>query len=207
MSSNRPFIIGVAGGSGSGKTTVVKNILQEFKDTAASIVQHDWYYKNHSDLSLEERAKLNYDHPDALETNLLVEHVKVLLENKSVECPIYDFTKHERKIETQLVKPTEILIVDGILVLNDPALRDLMDMKVFVDTDSDMCFIRRMERDISHRGRSRESVIEQYLTTVKPMHDQFVEPSKRFADVIIPRGGKNKVAIDLIVTKISSILK
>ena len=207
MTSNKPFIIGVAGGTGSGKTTVVKNIFQEFKDTAATIVQHDWYYKNHTDLPLEERAKLNYDHPDALETDLLVEHVRTLLKNKAVECPIYDFTSHERKKETQLVRPTEILIVDGILVLNNPHLRDLMDMKVFVDTDSDLRFIRRMERDILHRGRNRESVIEQYLTTVKPMHDQFVEPSKRFADVIIPRGGRNRVAIDLIVTKICSILK
>lgn len=206
MSRCEPFVIGIAGGSGSGKTTVIRRILEKVSGENAVILQHDWYYKDNPHLSFEERAELNYDHPDALETSLLIAHLKEILAGRPITAPQYDFSKHLRKKETKLIKPERIVIVDGILILHDEELREQMDMKIFVDTDSDLRFIRRMERDIVQRGRSRESVVHQYLHTVKPMHDLFVETSKRYADIIIPHGGRNSVAINLFIAKIESVL-
>lgn len=206
MNNPEPYVIGIAGGSGSGKTTVIRKILEKINAENAIILQHDWYYKDNPHLSLHDRSQLNYDHPEALETSLLIAHVKELVAGRPVTAPQYDFSKHLRKKDTQLIRPEKILIVDGILIFRDEELRNLMDMKIFVDADSDHRFIRRMERDIKERGRSRESVVSQYLQTVKPMHDLFVEPSKRYADIIIPHGGQNSVAINLFIAKIESVL-
>jgi len=206
MSLDRPYVIGVAGGSGSGKTTVIRKLVQSAGTENTSVIQHDWYYKDHSHLDLEDRAKLNYDHPHSLETSLLISNLKELITGRSVTCPRYDFSNHKRETESQLVQSREIIIVDGILIFRDEELRDLMDIKVFVDTDCDLRFIRRLSRDMSERGRSLESVIDQYLTTVKPMHDLFVETSKRYADIIIPRGGENSAAINLLIAQVESIL-
>jgi len=200
-----PFVIGVAGGSGSGKTTVIRRIVESLGDDQVSLIEHDRYYRDREDLRLEERAALNYDHPDSLETDLLVEHVNALRIGQAVRVPVYDFARHARTAETITVEPRRAIIVEGILIFTDPALRRLMDVKVFVDTDDDTRFIRRLQRDISERGRTVASVIEQYLGTVKPMHLEFVEPSKRYADVIIPLGGHNTVAIDLLLTLIRSL--
>jgi len=200
------FVLGVAGGSGSGKTTVISRLIEKVGSRNVVVVQHDWYYKDHSHLSFDERAVLNYDHPDSLETALLVNHLSELIGGRPVTAPLYDYSNHRRKTETQLVRPCPIIIVDGILILRESELRDLMDLKIFVDADSDHRFIRRMERDIMERGRSRESVVKQYLETVKPMHDLFVENSKRYADIIIPHGGQNSVAINLLNAKIESVL-
>ncbi len=202
----QPYVIGVGGGSGSGKTTVVNEIIKSAGQENVVVVQHDWYYISQPSLSFEERAKLNYDHPNSLETTLLISQLKELIANRPVTCPVYDYSKHLRKDETQLVEPRSIIIVDGILIFRDEALRDLMNLKVFVDADSDLRFIRRMERDISERGRTRESIVDQYLSTVKPMHDLFVESSKRYADIIIPYGGRNRVAIKLLTAQIISVL-
>jgi uridine kinase len=199
------FVIGVAGGSGSGKTTVVRRIVDSLGPEHVTLIDHDRYYRDRNDLRLEERAALNYDHPDALETDLLVRHVRELKGGKAVDVPQYDFTRHARLSETETFQPRRALIVEGILVFTDAALRDLMDIKVFVDTDSDTRFIRRLQRDVAQRGRTMESVIEQYQHTVKPMHLEFVEPSKRYADVIIPLGGHNTVAVDLLLTMLPSI--
>lgn len=207
MTPTKPYTIGVAGGSGSGKTTVVEKILQRVGAANALVVQHDWYYKHRSDLSFEKRCELNYDHPDALETSLLIRHLQQLLAGEQTTVPRYDFTRHLRQKETTTLQPHPIIIVDGILIFWEKALRSLMDLKVFVDTDSDSRFIRRMERDIKERKRTRESVVAQYLETVKPMHDLFVEPTKRHADVIVPRGGRNTLAINLLIAHIKSILK
>jgi uridine kinase len=210
MKSNetrRPIIVGVAGGTGSGKTTIVREILKALDPDNVQIIQHDSYYKDRSHLPSEERANINYDHPDALESSLLIEHLKQLLTGKAVEIPIYDFVTHTRKIHCRKVNPCKVIIVEGILILADPSLRELFDIKVFVDTDADIRFIRRMERDISDRGRTRESVVAQYQQTVRPMHLEFVEPSKRYADVIVPEGGHNLVAVDMIITKIRSIIE
>ena len=201
----KPFVIGVAGGSGSGKTTVIRRIVESLGDDQVSLIEHDRYYRDRGDLRLEERAALNYDHPDSLETDLLVEHVNALRNGQAVRVPVYDFARHARTAETILVEPRRAIIVEGILIFTDPALRRLMDVKVFVDTDDDTRFIRRLQRDIAERGRTVASVIEQYLGTVKPMHLEFVEPSKRYADVIIPLGGHNTVAIDLLLTLIRSL--
>ena len=201
-----PFVIGVAGGSGSGKTTVVQKLVKTIGNEDAVVVQHDWYYKHQPHLTLEERAGLNYDHPDALETTLLVAHLKELVNHRPITAPVYDFNEHLRREETQLIKPQQIIIVDGILIFRDEELRNLFNLKVFVDTDSDLRFIRRMVRDIEERSRTRESVVNQYLKTVKPMHDLFVETSKRYADVIIPHGGRNTVANELLVAQIQAIL-
>jgi uridine kinase len=201
----RPVIIGVAGGTGSGKTTVVSKIVQSLGDGAVSVIEHDFYYKDHPELSLEDRSALNYDHPDALETELLVQHLEGLRDGNAVEAPKYDFSLHARKRETQTVQPRRAIILVGILILVDQALRDLMDIKVFVDTDPDVRFIRRLRRDLSERGRTMSSVIDQYEKTVRPMHLKFVEPSKRYADVIVPEGGSNTVAIDMLLTTIRSI--
>lgn len=203
---NKPLIIGVAGGSGSGKTTVVREIVRNMGPRQVTVLHHDSYYRDVQHMPLEERVKINYDHPDSLETSLLVRHLHMLGEGQVVQVPIYDFTAHLRSTETQLMEPRKVVIVDGLLILWDRELRELMDIKVFVDTDSDLRFIRRLSRDIEERGRSAESVIEQYLATVRPMHLEFVEPSKRYADVIIPQGGHNLVGVDMLLTKIRSVL-
>jgi uridine kinase len=199
------FVIGVAGGSGSGKTTVVRRIVDSLGSEHVTLLDHDRYYRDRNDLRLEERAALNYDHPDSLETDLLVRHVRELRAGRAVEVPRYDFTRHARLPEKEACQPRRALIVEGILVFTDPALRELMDIKVFVDTDSDTRFIRRLRRDVADRGRTMESVIDQYQSTVKPMHLEFVEPSKRYADVIIPLGGHNTVAVDLLLTMLRSV--
>jgi uridine kinase len=199
------FVIGVAGGSGSGKTTVVRRIVDSLGPEHVTLLDHDRYYRDRNDLRLEERAALNYDHPDSLETDLLVRHVRELKAGRAVEAPRYDFTRHARLTEKDVFQPRRALIVEGILIFTDAALRDLMDIKVFVDTDSDTRFIRRLQRDVAERGRTMDSVIDQYQTTVKPMHLEFVEPSKRYADVIIPLGGHNTVAVDLLLTMLRSV--
>ena len=206
MKEKRSYVIGIAGGSGSGKTTVINKILEKIGSENAVIMQHDWYYRHNPDLSFSERSQLNYDHPDALETSLMIAHLNELIDGKPVSAPQYDFSNHLRVKETRLIKPREIIIVDGILIFTDEDLRKLMDLKIYVDADSDHRFIRRMERDIKERGRTRESVVNQYLETVKPMHDLFVENSKRYADIIIPHGGMNPVAINLFIAKIETVL-
>jgi uridine kinase len=199
------LVIGLAGGSGSGKTTVVRRIVETLGDARVTVLDHDRYYRDHPELRLEERAALNYDHPDSLETSLLIEHVERLKRGESIDAPIYDFARHARAAATDRFDPRTALIVEGILVLADKRLRELMDIKIFVDTDDDIRFIRRLERDTSERGRTVQSVIDQYLGTVKPMHLEFVEPTKRYADVIIPQGGHNEVAIDMVLTLIGSL--
>ena len=201
----RPFVIGVAGGTGSGKTTVVKRIMDALGETDVTVLAHDRYYRDHPDLRLEERGGLNYDHPNSLDTDLLVGHLRALREGRSADLPVYDFTRHVRKPETMPVQPGSAIIVEGILIFADSELRSLMDVKVFVDTDSDIRFIRRLQRDIAERGRTVPSVIDQYMSTVKPMHDEFVEPSKRYADLIVPEGGYNQVAVDMLLTLIRSL--
>ena len=200
-----PIVIGVAGGSGSGKTTVVRRIVDTLGDADVTVLEHDRYYRDHPELRLEERAALNYDHPHSLETDLMVAHVKALREGRSISAPVYDFALHARQPQAEAVRPHAALIVEGILIYTDAALRALMDVKVFVDTDADTRFIRRLQRDVAERGRTVESVIDQYLGTVKPMHLEFVEPSKRYADVIIPEGGYNQVAVDMLMTLIRSL--
>jgi uridine kinase len=195
----------VAGGSGSGKTTVVRKIVESIGLEEVTVLDHDRYYRDRNDLRLEERASLNYDHPDALETDLMVTHVRELKAGNTVAVPPYDFTRHARLAQTETFQTKRALIVEGILVFTDAALRELMDIKVFVDTDSDTRFIRRLRRDVAERGRTMESVIDQYQSTVKPMHLEFVEPSKRYADVIVPLGGHNTVAVDLLLTLIRSV--
>jgi uridine kinase len=197
-------VIGVAGGSGSGKTTVVRRIVDSLGDDQVTVLEHDRYYRDRNDLRFEERAALNYDHPDSLETDLLVEHLHHLREGRAVEVPVYDFARYTRQ-PAQTVVPRTAVIVEGILIYTDAALRRLMDIKVFVDTDDDTRFIRRLQRDITARGRTVQSVIDQYLGTVKPMHLEFVEPSKRYADIIIPQGGHNAVATDMLLTLIRSL--
>jgi uridine kinase len=203
--SSPPVVIGVAGGSGSGKTTVVRRIVESVGDEHVIVIEHDRYYRDRLDLSLEERAALNYDHPDSLDTDLLVRHVVALRAGNAVDVPVYDFARYAREDATERFVPRRVVIVEGILIFTDAALRDLMDVKVFVDTDDDTRFIRRLQRDITDRGRSVQSVIDQYLSTVKPMHLDFVEPSKRYADIIIPKGGHNVVAIDMLMTLIRSL--
>jgi uridine kinase len=200
-----PIIIGVAGGSGSGKTTVVRRIVDSIGDTQVTVLEHDRYYRDRNDLRFEERAALNYDHPDSLETDLLVRHLTELRARRDVAAPVYDFARFARQPINQTVSARKAIIVEGILIFADADLRRLMDIKVFVDTDDDTRFIRRLQRDISERGRTVQSVIEQYLGTVKPMHLEFVEPSKRYADIIIPQGGHNAVAIDMLLTLIRSL--
>ena len=201
----RTLVIGVAGGSGSGKTTVVRRIVESIGHDQVTVLEHDRYYRDRNDLRLEERASLNYDHPDSLETDLLVRHVEALRAGHTVDVPVYDFARHARRPDTHPVVPRRAIIVEGILIYTDASLRRLMDVKVFVDTDDDTRFIRRLQRDISERGRTVPSVIEQYLGTVKPMHLEFVEPSKRYADIIVPQGGHNAVAIDMLMTLIRSL--
>lgn len=203
---DKPLIIGITGGTGSGKSTVSKEILKFIHKKNVVTIEQDSYYKDQSHLSFNERVKTNYDHPFAFDNDLLIEHLKDLLNNKPIEKPIYDFERHTRREETITVNPKEVIILEGILILNDEDIRNLCDIKIFVDTDSDVRVIRRITRDIKERGRTLDSVIDQYMTTVRPAHLQFVEPSKKYADIIIPEGGYNKVAIDIIVTKINSIL-
>jgi uridine kinase len=199
--------VGVAGGSGSGKTTVVRRIVESLGPDDVTVLDHDRYYRDRNDLRFEERAALNYDHPDALETDLMVRHVRELRAGRAIQVPKYDFARHARLPETEPFVPRRALIVEGILVFTSAELRRLMDVKVFVDTDSDTRFIRRLVRDVADRGRTMESVIEQYQGTVKPMHLEFVEPSKRYADVIVPIGGQNTVAVDLLLTLLRSFVK
>lgn len=201
------MIIGICGGTGSGKTTVARRILENVSDEHVAFVQQDSYYRNLGDMPLELRHQINFDHPDALDNDLFINHVKALRAGEPIGMPVYDFAKHERKAESIRVAPKPILILEGILIFVDAALRELMDVKIFVDTDDDLRFIRRLQRDVKERGRSVESVIKQYLETVRPMHRQFVEPSKRYADVIIPEGGHNEVGIDLISGKIRAKLQ
>ena len=197
--------IGIAGGTGSGKTTITKRIIREFGDNVA-ILHHDSYYKAHDNMSYEERSKLNYDHPNAFDTDLLLQHVQLLKQGKAVRCPVYDFADHNRSSKTVTVQPARVLVVEGILIFTEPALCREMDVKLFVDTDADVRILRRIVRDVRDRGRSLDSVVNQYLTTVKPMHEQFVEPSKRVADLIIPEGGKNQVAMDIVLERIRGYL-
>jgi uridine kinase len=197
----------VAGGSGSGKTTVVRRIVDRLGSNRATCIQHDSYYRDRRDLSPRDRAELNYDHPDALDTPLLVKHLKQLLKEKPVEIPIYDFANHVRTSCTRMVLPRRVILLDGILILANEALRSLMDLKVFVDTDPDLRFIRRMERDIATRDRTLESVVSQYRQTVRPMHLEFVEPSKSYADLVIQEGGFNDAAVDTLFTTIESRLE
>jgi uridine kinase len=198
-------VIGVAGGSGSGKTTVVRRIVESLGPDRVVVLEHDRYYRDRNDLRLEERAALNYDHPDALETDLLVRHVHALKAGRPIAAPRYDFTRHARLDATESIAPRNAIIVEGILIFTDPALRELMDVKVFVDADADTRFIRRLRRDVAERGRTMDAVIEQYLGTVKPMHFDFVEPTKRYADLIIPVGGHNTVAIDMMLSLVRSL--
>ena len=203
--SQAPIIIGVAGGSGSGKTTVVRKIVEALGDDHVSVLEHDRYYRDHPELRLEERAALNYDHPSALETEMMVRHVEALRDGHAVEVPVYDFARHTRVSATSPVQSRTAIIVEGILIFADAPLRALMDVKVFVDADDDTRFIRRLQRDVAERGRTVDSVIDQYLGTVKPMHLEFVEPSKRYADVIVPQGGHNSVAIGMLLSLIRSL--
>jgi uridine kinase len=203
----KPVVIGVAGGSGSGKTSVTKSIYDSFKGHSILMLEQDFYYKDQSHLPFEERLKTNYDHPLAFDNDLLIEHIHKLLNHEAIEKPVYDYAVHTRSNQVIYVEPQDVIILEGILVLEDERLRDLMDIKLFVDTDADLRIIRRMLRDIKERGRSIDSVIDQYIGVVRPMHNQFIEPTKRYADVIIPEGGHNHVAIDLMVTKIQTILE
>lgn len=206
MKKKKPLVIGVAGGSGSGKTTIIKSIIDQLGPLDAVILQHDSYYRNNNHLPLLERERINYDHPDALETELLIKNIKDLLEWRETETPVYDFTTHTRKARGIIKKPAEVVIVDGILIFVEERLRELMDVRIFVNTDSDIRFIRRLKRDIKERKRTMDSVINQYLETVKPMHIAFVQPSRRFADIIIPEG-KSPVSTNLVVSLIESHLK
>jgi uridine kinase len=199
-------VIGVAGGTGSGKTTIAHQILNRAGTDEIALIQHDAYYKDLGHLPLAQRVLLNFDHPDALDNPLLVEHLRKLKAGRAVEIPVYDFTTHTRTAQTQRVGPRRVILVEGILIFADEALRRLMDVKIYVDTDADIRFIRRLQRDIAERGRTMEAVIRQYLGTVRPMHQEFVEPSKRWADIIIPEGGFDEVAIDLIATRIKALL-
>ncbi len=206
MSEKRPIVFGVAGGTASGKTTVARAILEAVGAEQIAYLPHDAYYRDMPHLTLEERAHQNYDHPNSLETRLLVRHIEKLLKWQPVQVPVYDFTMHRRTEDTILVEPSPIILVDGILIFTKRKLRELMNIKVYVDTDPDVRFIRRLQRDIDERGRSLPSVVEQYMETVRPMHLKFVEPSKRHADVIIPHGGLNKVAMEMVVASLRDLL-
>lgn len=202
----RPIVIGVAGGSGSGKSSVSKRLLEHFSGLSVMLLQQDFYYKDQSHLAFEERLTTNYDHPLAFDQDLYLQHLMDLLEGKTIEKPVYDYAQHTRSHETIIEQPRDVIILEGILILEDERLRDLMDIKVYVDTDDDVRLARRIVRDINDRGRTVDSVVNQYLDVVKPMHHQFIEPTKRYADIIVPEGGYNQVAIDLLATKIAAIL-
>jgi uridine kinase len=198
----RPLVIGIAGGTGSGKTTVARRIAEALPAEEVILIEHDWYYRDRPDLSYDERCQLNYDHPDALETELCVEHLRMLRDNRSVQAPSYDFKAHRRSTELHRVDPARVVIVEGILVFVEEQLRAQLDVKIYVDTDADIRAFRRIRRDIEQRGRTFDSIREQYYRTVRPMHLQFVEPSRRWADVIIPEGGDNSVGIELIIARV-----
>ncbi len=198
---NKILVIGVAGGTGSGKTTLMKNLITEFSDVV-TVLSHDNYYKRHDELTYEQRCQLNYDEPAALETDLMARHLDILRRGEAIDCPVYDFTVHNRSDETIRIAPERVIIVEGILIFENKELRDLMDIKIFVDTDADVRLCRRIKRDVTERGRTLESVLDQYQNTVKPMHEQYVEPSKKFADIIVPEGGQNLVALDMIMGRI-----
>ncbi|KIL46080.1 uridine kinase [Jeotgalibacillus campisalis] len=204
---NKPVVIGVAGGSGSGKTSVTKAIYDFFQGHSIAMIEQDYYYRDQRDIPYEERLETNYDHPLAFDNDLLIEHIKTLQKREPIEKPVYDYTVHTRGDRTIPVEPKDVIILEGILVLEDERLRNLMDIKLYVDTDSDLRIIRRLLRDINERGRTIDSVVDQYINVVRPMHNQFIEPTKRYADIIIPEGGQNHVAIDLMVTKIQTILE
>ncbi|AKP79597.1 MULTISPECIES: uridine kinase [Priestia] len=203
----KPVVIGIAGGSGSGKTTVTKAIYEYFKGHSIMLLEQDYYYKDQSDVPFEQRLQTNYDHPLAFDNDLLIEHLQNLLNYESIDKPVYDYAIHTRSEKVIKEEPKDVIILEGILVLEDQRLRNLMDIKLYVDTDADLRIIRRMLRDIKERERTLESVVDQYVSVVRPMHNQFVEPTKRYADIIIPEGGQNHVAIDLMVTKIQTILE
>ena len=195
------LVIGIAGGTGSGKTTLMHNLITEFSDVV-TVLSHDNYYKRHDDLTYEERCQLNYDEPAALETDLMARHLDILRRGEAIDCPVYDFTVHNRSDETIRITPEKVIIVEGILIFENKQLRDLMDIKIFVDTDADVRLCRRIVRDVRERGRTLESVVDQYQNTVKPMHEMYVEPSKKHADIIVPEGGRNTVALDMIMGRI-----
>ena len=200
------LVIGIAGGSGSGKTTLMKNLIDKFADNV-TVISHDNYYKRHDELTYEQRCQLNYDEPAALETELMAVHLDQLRRGEAIDCPVYDFTVHNRSNETVHIVPKPVIIVEGILIFENQPLRDLMDIRIFVDTDADVRLCRRIKRDVNKRGRSLESVLQQYQQTVKPMHEQYVEPSKRYANIIVPEGGKNLVALDMIMGRIQRHLE
>ena len=200
------LVIGIAGGTGSGKTTITRKLCENFGPDV-SVINHDNYYKAHHNMPYEERAKLNYDHPNAFDTDMLIEHLKQLRRGESVVCPVYDYTVHDRSEDTVVIKPARVIIVEGILIFENRELCDQMDIKLYVDTDADVRILRRIKRDVRDRGRSLESVIDQYLTTVKPMHEQFVEPSKRNADIIVPQGGHNRVALEMVMERVRAHLE
>jgi uridine kinase len=203
----RPVVIGIAGGTGSGKTTVAEAIVRRIGPERIALIQQDSYYKDQSHLPMEERVRINYDHPDSIDTALLIRHLQELIAGRPVEVPIYDFTTYTRTPHTRRVEPRPVILVEGILVFVEKALRDLFDIKIYVDADPDIRFIRRLQRDLAERGRTLESAIQQYLSTVRPMHLEFVEPSKRYADIIIPEGGFNTVALDMIIARIRAMLE
>jgi uridine kinase len=203
----KPVVVGVCGGTGSGKTTVSQAILDRVGLDRIAYIQHDSYYRDLAHLPIEERARINFDHPDSLENDLLVRHLRQLCAGETAAVPVYDFTTHTRRVETRPVEPHRVVLVEGILIFADKALRKLMDVKIYVDTDADLRFIRRLERDIAERDRTMESVVRQYLETVRPMHLEFVEPSKRYADIIIPEGGFNTIAVDMVVARIAAMLE
>ena len=202
----RPFIIGVAGGTSSGKTTVSRRIQETVGHEHIAYLQHDSYYHDHSHLPPEERARGNYDHPDSLDTHLMIQHLHSLCRWEAVDVPIYDFTRHARLPQTHHLLPAPVILVEGILIFVERELREMMDMRIYVDTDADIRFIRRLDRDVRERGRTLESIVSQYLNTVRPMHMEFVEPSKRYADIIVPEGGNNRVAMEMIVSRVQAIL-
>ena len=199
------LVIGIAGGTGSGKTTLMNNIMAQFEGMV-TVLSHDNYYKRHDELTFEERSGLNYDEPDAIETSLMVEHLQALRAGQAIDCPVYDFTRHNRSDETVHLEPKPVIIVEGILIFENEPLRDLMDIRLFVDTDADVRLCRRIKRDVNKRGRTLESVLTQYQTTVKPMHEKYVEPSKKYANLVIPEGGKNMVALEMILGRIQKHL-
>lgn len=200
------LVIGIAGGTGSGKTTLMKNIIESFQDQV-TVLSHDNYYRRHDELTYEQRCGLNYDEPAALETELMAKHLDMLRHGQAIDCPVYDFSTHNRSQETIRIVPKKVIIVEGILIFENKPLRELMDIRIFVDTDDDIRLCRRIKRDVTKRGRTLESVLQQYQDTVKPMHEQYVEPSKRYADIVVPEGGKNWVALDMIVRKIQHHLE
>lgn len=207
MTHATPLVIGIAGGSGSGKTTVAQEILQRVGPDRIAFLQHDAYYKDLSGLPPVQRAAVNFDHPNSLESELMIQHIEQLKRGEPVEVPIYDFATHSRTKQSFTVQPRAVILIEGILIFVEPGLRNICDVKIFVDTDSDIRFIRRLQRDIAERGRTEDMVVKQYLATVRPMHLEFVEPSKRYADVIIPEGGMNVAALDMVVARVEALLK